>query len=552
MPSSGVAGGRYHVRLTFKLGAAVVASFVTFVALVGYLSLREHRLHSEQLVLTSADRLTDLIQRSTQFQMLHNDREALYQMINDVGSEPGLRRVRIFNKEGRISFSTEHAEVGKTVDKQAEQCYACHSQSEPLSRLDRPDRARIFRDSGGQRILGIIRPIGNQPSCSEAACHAHPSTQKVLGVIDANLSLASVDEQLADFRRRLLLFTGLALLLGSLVSVGFVLLVVHRPVAELKAGTKRLAGGDLSHRLAVRSQDELGELAESFNKMTEDLARARDEITSWARTLEDRVEKKSQELEQAYSGLVASEKMASLGKLAATVAHEINNPLFGILTYSRLVLKDLERDGLSAAQKASAIEQLRTIERESKRCGEIVRNLLAFARRQPPRKQAQDLAALIRRALALVRHRLELQGVELVEEFAPDVPCGLFDADQVQQVLLVLLINAAEAMPNGGRLKVSTEWDAATSRVHVRVLDNGVGIAPDVLPHIFEPFFTTKEDQHQTGLGLAVARNIVEQHGGTLTARSAPSEGTEFTLTLTIEVPAGDGGPIAETVNGRT
>ncbi|HSW50380.1 MAG TPA: ATP-binding protein [Bryobacteraceae bacterium] len=551
MPS-GAADGRYRVRLTVKLAAAVVASFVAFVALVGYLSLREHRLHSEQLILASADRLTDLIQRSTQYQMLRNDRQALYQMINDVGSEPGLRRVRIFNKEGRISFSTEQAEVGTTVDKQAEQCYACHAQSEPLSRLDRPDRARIFRGGDGQRTLGMIRPIGNQTSCWDAACHAHSPAQSVLGVIDANLSLESVDMQLASSRKRLVLFTGLSLLLGSLVSVGFVLLVVHKPVAELKAGTTRVAGGDLTHRLTVRSRDELGELAASFNKMTEDLARAHDEITSWARTLEDRVEKKSQELEQAYSGLVASEKMASLGKLAATVAHEINNPLFGILTYSRLVLKDLERGGLTAAQQASAIEQLHTIERESKRCGEIVRNLLAFARRPPPRKQPQDLAAIIRRALALVRHRLELQGVELEENFAPGVPRGLFDADQVQQVLLVLLVNAAEAMPGGGRLKVSTEWEAATSTVRVRVLDNGVGIAPDVLPHIFEPFFTTKEDQHQTGLGLAVARNIVEQHGGTLTARSTPSEGTEFSLTLTIEVPAGDGGPIAEAANERS
>ena len=170
----------------------------------------------------------------------------------------------------------------------------------------------------------------------------------------------------------------------------------------------------------MHSEDELGELAASFNKMTEDLARAHAEITAWTRTLEDRVERKTQELEQAYTGLVASEKMASLGKLAATVAHEVNNPLFGILTYSRLVLKDLEEAELGLRRpRPQAVEQLRIIERESKRCGEIMKNLLAFARQSPPRRQPQDVNVLVRRALVLVRHQLELQGVELCRQPCP-------------------------------------------------------------------------------------------------------------------------------------
>jgi two-component system NtrC family sensor kinase len=552
MTPSGGNERRFRINLTVKLAGAVVASFAAFVALVGYLSLREHRRHSEQLVLISADQATDLIRRSTEYQMLHNDRQALYQMIKALGSEPGFRRIRIFNEEGRISFSTDQEEVGKAVNKQAEACYACHAQAAPLTRLDRPDRARIFLDADGQRTLGIIRPIENQPSCSSAVCHAHPPERRILGVIDANLSLAGVDAQLADFRARLNWFTGLSLIVGSLVSVGFILLVIHKPVRELMAGTKKVAGGDLTHRLSVRSGDELGELASSFNKMTEDLARARDEITAWARTLEQRVEQKTQELERAYAGLVASEKMASLGKLAATVAHEVNNPLFGILTYSRLVLRDLEKDGLDEARRAAAIEQLRIIERESKRCGEIVKNLLAFARQAPPRRQLQDLTRVARRALALVHHQLELQGIELVESYAPNLPPCSLDADQVQQVLLVLLMNAVEAMPEGGRLEVATEWDPSSSTVQARVRDSGRGIAPDALPHIFEPFFTTKEEQHRTGLGLTVAKNIVDQHGGTLTVRSAPEEGAEFTLALPAEAPVGAGSTATETTHERS
>ena len=378
---------RIRMRLALKLAACLVGGTAVFLALFGYLMLREHRNHSQELVLQSADRLTDIIQRSTRYQMLHNRREALYAMITDIGSEQGIRRVRIFNEEGRISFSTDPSEVNTVVDKGAEACYACHEQAAPLTKLDRPDRARIFTEADGSHVLGIIRPIENRPECSNATCHAHPPDRRILGVIDANLSLAGVDAQLTRSRIYLNWFAWLAAVLSSLLGVVFVWWFVHRPIRELIAGTHKVAGGELHYRLPVRQGDELGELAASFNQMTADLERAHSEITAWTRTLEARVKEKTRELESAYSTLVASEKMASLGKLAATVAHEVNNPLFGILTYSRLVLKDLQKPDLPPQARERMAENLRTIERESKRCGEIMKNLLTFARQAPPHRQ---------------------------------------------------------------------------------------------------------------------------------------------------------------------
>lgn len=542
-------GLRWRIRarpgLGVKLAACLLVSTAAFFALFGYLNLRLQRQHSEEMVLQSADRISDLIQRSTHYQMLRNDREALYQVINTIGSEPGIRRIRIFNEEGCISFSTDPAEVGTLVDKQAEACTACHAQEAPLTKLDRPDRARIFTDPHGQRVLGLIRPIENQPLCSEAACHAHPAERRILGVIDTDLSLALVDARLAEQQAQLVRFTLAALILLSLVSGVFVWVVVHKPVRELMTGTQKVARGNLDHRLPVRSGDELGELAASFNKMTADLAQAHEEITAWMRTLEERVEEKTEELRRAHGHLVASEKMAALGKLAATVAHEVNNPLSGIRTYARLTLQELEKSSLQPPAKAELLEQLRVIERESRRCGEIMRNLLTFARQAPPHREPQQLNTLVDRALTLVQHRLELQAIELEKNLPEGLPPVWCDAGQIQQVLLALLVNAAEAMPRGGHLQVATGYDPRTQSLEARVGDNGPGIPPEVLPRIFEPFFTTKEDEQRTGLGLAVAQSIVEQHGGSLTVRSRPGTGTEFTLRLPPEAPGEDSAPLA-------
>ncbi|HJZ96474.1 MAG TPA: ATP-binding protein, partial [Candidatus Solibacter sp.] len=249
------------------------------------------------------------------------------------------------------------------------------------------------------------------------------------------------------------------------------------------------------------------------------------EVAGVQAKIEEEVRRKTAELEKAHRSLLKSEKMASVGKLAATVAHEINNPLFGILTYARLVLRGLAR--VEGESRDAMVEQLQTIERESKRCGDLVKNLLTFSRQAPSHREPNDLNTIVHRAVMLVKHKLDLQGIELVEQLADGAPPVECDANQIQQVILVLLVNAAEAMPKGGRLEVATDGRGA-----VRVKDSGRGIPADVLPRIFDPFFTTKEDQNRTGLGLAVAYSIVEQHGGEIAVRSEPGKGTEFRVEL--------------------
>jgi two-component system, NtrC family, sensor kinase len=523
---------RFTQSLATKLTACVVGSMALLLGLYGYWHLRLWRQSQQEMVFQSADRTSDIIWRSIRYSMLRNQREEVFHIINTIGHEAGISRIRIFNKEGQITFSTDPKEVGQFVDKKGEACYACHAQAQPLTRLNRPDRLRIYRAIDGTRVLGLIRPIENEPDCSNAACHAHAAGHQVLGVLDTNLSLAAVDQVVGRSQRQILVFTIASIILVSLISAGLIRLTVHNPVRHLTEGTRHVAEGELDYSLPVESGDELGSLAASFNRMTVQLKKAQEENQEWTRTLEARVQEKTGELERAYHRLVQSEKMASLGKLAAVVAHEINNPLAGILTYSKLVSRLVDKGLENEARRREAKTDLQEIEGESRRCGTIVKNLLTFARQAPLNPQKNDLAEVVDRCLLLVGHQCDLQQVDVESHLDPKTPLICCDAGQIQQVLLALLMNAVEAMPQGGRLKVETVYHAERREAQIMVSDDGMGIPEDVLAHIFEPFFTTKAEGKGVGLGLAIAFGIVQQHGGNIEVSSTAQKGTTFTVTL--------------------
>ncbi len=524
---------RLTKSLATKLTACLVGSMVLLFGVLGYLNLRFHRQQMEEMVFLSADRINDLIRSSLRYSMLRDQREEVFQIINTIGRQPGISKIRIFNKEGKITFSTDPQELGQFVNKKAEACYACHAQAQPLTRLDRPDRMRIYIGGDGERVLGLINPIYNEPDCSNAACHAHAAPgNRVLGVLDADLSLGPVDRSLAARQEKLAIITGFAILAVSLVSIALIWMMVRKPVRVLTEGTQRVAEGNLDHKIPVTSSDELGSLAASFNNMTTELGKAREENLEWTHTLEQRVEQKTGELERAYKHLTQAEKMVSLGKLAAVVAHEINNPLAGILTYTKLISRMADK-GFNGSQRMSeAKNYLHIIEGESRRCGTIVKNLLTFARQAPLNPQKNDLNAIVDRCLLLVNHQLELQSIDLEKVLADETPAIYCDANQVQQALLALLMNAIEAMPSGGRLKVVSSFDARRRMSRVAITDEGPGIPEAILPHLFEPFFTTKEEGKGVGLGLAIAYGIVQQHGGDIEVSSTPQKGTRFTVVL--------------------
>ena len=545
------------MRLTSSLSAKLITLLLVLMVgifgLLGYLNIRLHRQHLETSVLGSAERVSDVIKRSTTYYMLRNDRDGLYQMMETIADEPGMVKVRIFDKDGRVSYSTDSAEVSHVVDKRAEACYGCHAQSQPMARLNRPDRFRIYRNGGGHRVLGIITPIENQPACSNAACHAHPASQQILGVLDTNISLAKADAQLAASTRSMLVYTAGAMLIVALLSWIFVWRVVGEPIKALKSGTERLSQGDLGYQLEVQSHDEVGDLANSFNTMSLQLRSANEEIVAWARTLEDRVDQKTRELKRAHDHMLHVEKMASIGKMAAVVAHEINNPLSGILTYAKLLRKWLDRGETEGAKHDEAMQCLELIAAESRRCGDLVKNLLTFSRTAPMNVETTDLNAVMDRSVRLVQHQLELNGVQLQIDFANDLPRVQCDPAQIEQVVLALVMNSIDAMPRGGNLWLRTRINESRDEVEIQVRDDGIGIPPDLLPQLFEPFLTTKESGHGVGLGLAISRGIIERHNGHIEVQSEAGKGTTFTITLPLEAgsPVGAAGGATTVKNAR-
>ena len=540
--------GRWK-RLTRSLSAKLISLLLLIMtgifALLGYLNIHLHRQHLEAATLTSAERVSDVIKRSTTYYMLRNDREGMYHAMATMADEPGMVRVRIFDNEGKISYSSDTGEIGHIVDKGAEACYGCHVQSQPLARLNRPDRFRIYRDSKGQRILGVITPIENQPSCSNTECHAHPAEQKVLGVLDTNLSLAKADAQLAQTSRRMLMYTLIALIDISLLSWLFVWRLVGQPLKRLQSGTKELADGNLGYQLEVDSTDEAGELANSFNRMSLQLRSANEEIVAWAKTLEDRVDQKTRELRRAHEQVLHVEKMATIGKMAAVVAHEINNPLSGILTYAKLVRKWIERGEAQTTKRQDSEQCLNLIAEESRRCGDLVKNLLTFSRTAPMNQQTTDINTVVDRSLRLIAPQMEMKGIDVHPDLANELPRVQCDPGQIEQVVLALSMNALDAMPHGGNLWVTSRVRSDAKGIEIEVRDDGSGIPEDILPQIFEPFLTTKESGKSVGLGLAVSQNIIERHSGTIAVQSKAGKGTTFTVTLPLD---GSAFPVAASV----
>lgn len=514
----------------------LVPLFLTVAAVLGihaWLSFGSTQRQLLEIVGSTAERSSGLIRRATHDGMLLNRLDEVQAMVERLAEGEEVEAIRVIDKEGAVILSAAVAEIGHQIALDAAPCQSCHHEGDDLSEAPLQS-SEVIRLGDGREVLRYASAIENEPSCVAAECHPHPVETSVLGILDVEMSMAPLQATLEQARSQLVRTTLALFVVIGVVATVFIRRVVGRPLGRLYGATRRIAAGDLDTRVEVRGHHELAQLAEAFNQMSEDLLAARSEVTNWSQKLEDKVVEKTSELQRTQRQVLHMEKMASLGKLATTVAHELNNPLAGVLTYARLVERELAGQELDDEVRRELDRYLRLIDQESRRCGDIVKNLLLFARRRGAELAPIDLNEEMDRSLMLIRHHLEISNVELRYEPLSGDAQMIADPGQLQQALVALMVNAVEAMAGTGDEDgvLSVRMSATGDEISIDIGDSGPGISSEVQPHIFEPFFSTKQEESRVGLGLAVVYGIVRRHGGTIEVESEAGRGTIFHLRL--------------------
>ncbi|OHC80119.1 MAG: hypothetical protein A3H24_09605 [Rhodoferax sp. RIFCSPLOWO2_12_FULL_60_11] len=526
------------LRVKISLYLFIVLSAVAVLFTLVFVEHREEELQSE--ISRHVTQISDVIIASTRNAMLVNERDIAGKIIEDVGKQKGIERVRVINKDGTIIHSNRTSEVGYSVEQQDEPCVQCHKTSTPLKQVSDDKRWKVIEMPGGHRVLGTMQAIRNEPSCSSASCHEHSASQSVLGIVDVAYSLDEIDQSRRTHTIHVIgMAAGFILIFAT--SIGVLLQrFIYVPLKDMDSGANEVAAGRLDQSIPVRSNDEFGRVAASFNHMTEALKASRSEMQDMLHTLESKVTERTRELLAAKAEVAQGEKLASIGVLASGIAHELNNPLTGVLTFTSLMRK-------KAADGSEDAADLDLVIRETKRCASIIRRLLDFAREKVPVKGFFNLNLVIEDTVRFVERPASLQQIEITTALDPALPQVWGDADLIKQVILNLLVNAQQAIEGKGSIKVASRLYPGMASdkpdvdnlpmVEISVTDTGCGIPPANLERIFEPFFTSKEVGKGTGLGLSVSYGIVKAHGGKINVESVVGEGTTFHVLLPITSP---------------
>jgi two-component system NtrC family sensor kinase len=525
-----------YSRVIFSIGLMTLFLFVSFGLI--YRSVHEKQLN--EVILQSGENVGSIVEGAMYHSMLENNKSELYNIIDVINTLNNIDEVNLYDHNHDLIYGS----FSLYDDMSNPDCKQCHTQMDTL--FPRTEKSYYIFDenslcesttSDKHRQLLIRTPIMNETSCSTTECHAHSPEEDILGTFIIKMPLAQLDKAV---QKSSIDFYMMAII-SSVILLGLLILLttqkIKKPLNALLNASNAVASGELNTRVDIGSDqlDDMRLVAVTFNSMLDNLQQATVELENWSQQLEYKVQKKTEELRSAQSELIQLERIASLGKLSASVAHELNNPLSGILIYTKLIYKQLNNIELYASKKESILKHLSLIESETKRCGEIVRGMLDFSRKDQGQMSEVHLHQILTETYELMAHPVRMNQISFLTDFKATndkVKCG---ANQIKQACVALIMNATEAINENGEIILrTTNPDDKTFRIEI--IDNGSGINEEVLPHIFEPFYTTKNGVSGIGLGLAIVHGIVQRHKGKIEVLSKAGEGTTMAIILPLSV----------------
>jgi two-component system NtrC family sensor kinase len=519
-------------RVVFIIGGSILVLYVLFNII--FRSVYVDFINTT--IRQNGDNVSSIVEGSLYYSMLENDKAMLQRTLYIISTMSGIDEVNMYNDNDSLAFTSISAEKEGRGNPN---CGVCHTDfgtmfppKEKSYRIvgEMPD-CGISQTETNSRYLLIRKPILNEKSCYTAACHAHDREDEVLGSLIIKLPLNEIDafenKSTTDF---LLLVSLITALLMTFLIV-FTWKKIKNPLYSIIHASEAVSKGDTSIRLEIKPNllDDLSKVSMAFNNMLDNIDSAATELQNWSQQLEYKVQRKTEELSEAQNELIHVERIASLGKLSSSVAHEINNPLSGILVYTKLIYKQLNNADFSHQKKESILKHLKLIETETKRCGDIVKGLLDFSRKDQDDFEVASLHPLLEATYALMTHSIKIADISFLTDFRAKSDQIFCSPNQIKQACVAILVNASEAIEEHGEIIIRTTNPDEDS-IRLDISDNGLGIAPEDMSHIFEPFFSTKRDASGIGLGLAIVHGIIENHKGKITVDSEIGKGTTISI----------------------
>ncbi|MDA3893375.1 MAG: ATP-binding protein [Salinivirgaceae bacterium] len=521
-------------RVIYTITILSIILFVSFGSIFRYV----YREHLNTVIRQSGNNVGSMVEGALYYSMLMNDKGALQSTIDNINTISGIDEVNMYDQAEELVYSSYVPDSIHLGNPECKTCHAdiksmFHPKEKSYSIVDIKSACLMNKTPKGHRQLLIRKPILNEPSCYTSSCHAHNAKEKELGSLIIKMSLTDLDSAIKRSSTEFFLLATLTTILLVLFLFLFTRRKIKMPLHSIIVASEAVANGDKTTRLEITPNllDDMRLVSEAFNNMLDNLHSANTELKNWSQQLEYKVQKKSEKLVEIQKELIHIERIASLGKLSSSVAHEINNPLSGVLTYTKLVYKLLDKLDIEPVSKESMLKYLKVIETETKRCGDIVKSLLDFSRKDTENFEKGQLHKILKNAYDLMSHQLKISNINFYTDFLAENDIISCRENQIKQACIAILVNASEAVSENGEIMIRTS-NPDNDHIKFEISDNGVGIDPEDIPHIFEPFFSAKQKVSGVGLGLAIVHGIIQNHKGKIEIDSEIGEHTTISIIL--------------------